>query len=87
MILLTLLIPHGCCSLQLDPEESYRKFEETWMEITHTRFLRHPNILRCVLCLSRCLSWTEQRFIIVSVALPGTSLRSSRGRSFGSSCL
>lgn len=31
---------------ELDVEESYRKFEETWMEITHTRFLRHPNILR-----------------------------------------
>jgi len=31
---------------ELDVEASYRKFEETWMEVTHTRFMKHENILR-----------------------------------------
>jgi serine/threonine protein kinase len=72
--------------LQLDVEDSYRKFEETWMEITHTRFLRHPNILRCgplllLLCLALVLMHPS-----LSSGLADISPRSSRPKSSGLSC-
>ena len=52
----------------LDVDESYTRFEETWREITVTRLLSHPNLVRYMAAFVR----DQQLWIVLPLMLGGS---------------